>query len=68
MDAVGRAVDAAHFDARGLRLYPVGLKTDLVSRVRPALLVLGSAGAVFWIMLVVNLSSVLLARSVQREH
>jgi putative ABC transport system permease protein len=56
------------FQGRGLRLYPVGLKPDLVSRVRPALLVLGFAGAFMVLVLMVNLGSVLLARAAQREH
>ncbi len=68
VDAVGRAIDARDFQSRGLRLYPVGLKPDLVSRVRPALFVLGAAGLVLALMLMVNLSSVLLARAAQREH
>ena len=42
--AVGRAIDARDFKNRGLKLYAVGLKPDLVSRVKPALLVLGFAG------------------------
>jgi hypothetical protein len=46
VDAVGRAVDSRDFGGRGSRLYTVGLKSDLVARVRPALLVLGAAGAV----------------------
>jgi putative ABC transport system permease protein len=68
VDAVGRDIDARDFHGRGLRLYPVGLKPDLVSRIRPALLVLGSAGVVLFLMLMVNLASVLLARAAQREH
>jgi predicted permease len=68
VDAVGRAIDARDFSGRGLKLYPVGLKPDLVSRVRPALVVLGAAGLVLALMLAVNLGSVLLARAAQREH
>ena len=68
VDAVGRAVDARDFGGRGLKLYPVGLKPDLVARVRPALLVLGAAGIVLALMLAVNLASVLVARAAQREH
>jgi putative ABC transport system permease protein len=66
--AIGRAVDARDFKNRGLKLYPVGLKSDLVSRVRPALLVLGLAGVFLLLVLMVNLASVLLARAAQREH
>ncbi len=68
VEAVGRAVDERDFSGRGLKLYPVGLKTDLVARARPALLVLVAAGLVLALMLTVNLASVLLARAAQREH
>ena len=68
VDAVGRAIDAHDFNSRGLKLYPVGLKTDVISRIRPALVVLGAAGLVLVLMLMVNLASVLLARAAQREH
>src|SRR5262245_47425898 len=68
VDAVGRAIDARDFKSRGLKLYPVGLKPDLVSRIRPALLVLAFAGVFLVLVLMVNLASVLLARSAQREH
>jgi putative ABC transport system permease protein len=66
--AVGRVVDARDFRGRGLKLYPVGLKADVISRIRPALNVLGAAGVVLVIMLMMNLASVLLARAAQREH
>ena len=68
VDAVGRAIDARDFNSRGLKLYPVGLKADVISRIRPALVVLGAAGLVLVLMLMVNLASVLLARAAQREH
>jgi putative ABC transport system permease protein len=68
VQAVGRTIDARDFKSRGLKLYPVGLKPDLVSRVRPALLVLGFAGLFLVLVLMVNLASVLLARATQREH
>ena len=68
VDAVGRVVDARDFNSRGLKLYPVGLKADVVAGVRPALLVLGAAGRVLVLVLMVNLASVLLARAAQREH
>jgi putative ABC transport system permease protein len=68
VDAVGRAVDARDFQSRGVRLYPVGLKSDLVDDVRPALVALGFAGAFLVLVLMVNLASVLLARAAQREH
>src|SRR5262249_3564874 len=65
---VGRAIDERDFSSRGLKLYPVGLKADVISRIRPALVVLGAAGLVLVLMLMVNLASVLLARAAQREH
>ena len=66
--AAGERVDRRDFNDRGLALYSVGLKDDLISRVRPVLLVLAAAGAVLLVMLSVNLASVLLARAAQREH
>ena len=68
VNAVGRAIDARDFNGRGLKLYPVGLKADVISRIRPALVALGAAGLVLVVMLMVNLASVLLARGAQREH
>lgn len=68
VDAVGRAVDARDFNSRGLKLYPVALKADLIAGVRPALLVLAAAGVVLALMLMVNLALVLLARTAQREQ
>jgi putative ABC transport system permease protein len=68
VDAVGRAIDARDFNGRGLKLYPVGLKADVVSRIRPALMVLGAAALLLVLMLMVNLASLLLARVAQREH
>ncbi|MBO0724630.1 MAG: ABC transporter permease [Blastocatellia bacterium] len=66
--AVGRAIDARDFNNRGLKLYPVGLKADVISRIRPALVALGAAGVVLVFMLTLNLASVLIARAAQREH
>jgi putative ABC transport system permease protein len=68
VDAVGLSVDARDFKARGLRLYPVRLKPDLVAEVRPALVVLGASGTFLLLVLMVNLSSVLLSRAAQREQ
>jgi predicted permease len=68
VDTVGRLVDARDFKSRGLRLYPTGLKADLVAPVRPALIVLGAAGVFLLLVLMVNVASVLLARAAQREH
>jgi len=66
--AVGRIIDAREFGGRGLQLYAVGLKADLIERVRPALQALAVAGIVLALMLLVNLASVLLARAAQRER
>ncbi len=61
VNAVGRAIDARDFNRRGLKLYPVGLKADVISRIRPALVVLGAAGLVLVFMLMVNLARALVA-------
>jgi putative ABC transport system permease protein len=66
--AVGRIIDAREFSGRGLGLYPVGLKSDLVQRIQPVLQALAAAGVVLALMLLVNLASVLLARTAQRER
>jgi putative ABC transport system permease protein len=66
--AVGAGIDRRDFRSRGLKLYPVGAKSDLVARVRPALTVLGAAGAFLVIVLAVNLATLLLARAAQRER
>jgi putative ABC transport system permease protein len=66
--AVGKAVDARDFRGRGLSLYAVGLKPDLVAGVKPALVVLGAAGLFLLLVLMVNLGTVLLARAAQRER
>jgi putative ABC transport system permease protein len=68
VDAIGRAVDERDFGARGLKLYPIGLKPDLVARVRPALIVVALAGAFLVLVLLVNLASLLLVRIVEREN
>lgn len=68
VDLVGRNIDARHFKAGGLRLYPVSLKADLVAPVRSAMVVLAAAGVFLLLVLTVNLASALLARSAQREH
>jgi len=65
---VGRAIDARDFKNAGLSLYPIGLKADLVSSVRPALLVLGLAGVFLVLVLMVNVATLLLARASKREQ
>src|SRR5262245_22275881 len=52
---------------RGVKMYAVGLQSDLVKEVRPALLALAFAGAFLVLVLTVNLASLLLARAAERE-
>ncbi|HVR42235.1 MAG TPA: ADOP family duplicated permease [Thermoanaerobaculia bacterium] len=66
--AVGRIVDERDMQGRGLRLYPVGAKEDLVAPIRPALVLLGWAGVVLVVILMVNLGTLLLVRAAQRER
>ena len=66
--SVGSMIDKRDFRSRGLKLYPVQAKGDLVARVRPALIVLGSAGVFLILVLAVNLATLLLARVAQRER
>ncbi|MQA88703.1 MAG: FtsX-like permease family protein [Gemmatimonas sp.] len=65
---VGRMVDERDFESRGLRLYPVAMEADLVSRVRPAIVMLGLAGLLLVVVLMVNLATLLLVRAAQRER
>jgi putative ABC transport system permease protein len=65
---VGRRIDERDFESRGLKLYPLPLHGDLVAKVRPALVILGAAGAFLLLVLLVNLATLLLARSAQREQ
>ena len=64
---VGAALDV-RFGKRGLRMYPVGIKPDLVGGVRPAIVVLLLAGVGLLAMLAINLATLLLARAVERER
>jgi len=66
--AVGAAVDERDFEGRGLELYAVPLKDDLVSEVRPALVLLGWAGTLLLLVLMLNVGTLLLARAAQREQ
>jgi predicted permease len=68
VSAVGRTIDARDFKNLGLSLYPIGLKPDLVSGVRPALMVLGFAGVFLVLVLMVNVATLLLARAAKREQ
>lgn len=66
--AVGRSIDEKYFERRGLKLHAVSLEADLVSGVRPALVVLGASGVFLVLVLAVNLATLLLSRAVQRER
>ena len=68
VSAVGRTIDARDFKSLGVSLYPIGLKPDLVSSVRPALIVLGFAGVFLVLVLMVNVATLLLARAAKREQ
>ena len=65
---VGSMVDKRDMQSRGLKLYPVGMKGDLIARVRPVLVVLGFAAVFLVLVLMVNLASVLLSRAAARER
>jgi predicted permease len=66
--AVSRVIDARDFKSLGVSIYPTALKPDLVSDVRPALLVLGFAGAFLVLVLMVNIATLLLVRASTREQ
>jgi putative ABC transport system permease protein len=66
--AVGSLIDERDFDSQGLRLYPVGVREDLVAPARPALTVLLLAGVFLVLVLMVNLATLLLARAARRER
>jgi putative ABC transport system permease protein len=68
VDAAASIVNERDYHGRGLKLYAVGLKADLVERVRPVLLTLASAGAFLVLVLAGNLASLLLARAAERER
>jgi putative ABC transport system permease protein len=66
--AVGALVDERDFNSQGLRLYPTGMREDLVAPARPALTVLLLAGVFLVLVLLVNLATLLLARAARRER
>lgn len=68
VSAVGAMVDRRDFQSKGLRLWPIGMKTDLVAAVRPALVVLGAAGVLLVLVLTINLANLLLVRAAQRDQ
>ncbi|HEX8453058.1 MAG TPA: ADOP family duplicated permease [Longimicrobium sp.] len=66
--AAGAVVDRRDFGGEGLRLNAIGLKDDLVSRVRPALIALALSGVLLVVVLGVNVGTLLLVRTAQRER
>ncbi|WP_284351446.1 ADOP family duplicated permease [Roseisolibacter agri] len=66
--AVGKMVDERDFQGKGISLYPVGIKADLLDAVRAPLLVLGAAGVLLVLVLGVNMATLLLVRAAQRER
>jgi putative ABC transport system permease protein len=66
--AVSKMVDERDHEGRGISIYPVGLKADLLAAVRAPLLVLGAAGVLLVLVLGVNMATLLLVRAAQRER
>lgn len=66
--AVGRMVDERDFQSKGVKLWSVGMKEDLVARARPALVALALAALLLVVVLLVNLATLLLVRATQRER
>jgi putative ABC transport system permease protein len=66
--AVGRMIDERDFQGKGVTLWSVGVKEDLVARARPALVALGLAALLLVLVLLVNLATLLLVRATQRER
>jgi putative ABC transport system permease protein len=64
---VGVEIDRQYFNKRGLKLFAVGFKDDLIGPLRPALLVLGAAGGMLVLVLMANLGTLLLTRAARRE-
>jgi putative ABC transport system permease protein len=65
---VGRMIDERDFQGKGVKLWSVGIKEDLVARARPALVALGLAALLLVLVLLVNLATLLLVRATQRER
>ena len=65
---VGRMIDERDFQGKGVKLWSVGMKEDLVARARPALMALGLAALLLVLVLLVNLATLLLVRATQRER
>jgi putative ABC transport system permease protein len=67
VEAVGRFVDERDLK-QGRALFPIGLQTEMVEEVRPALVALSFAAVFLVLVLTVNLASLLLARAAERER
>lgn len=67
IDAVGRQLDEI-FGNRGLEMWGVGLKEDLVGGVRPALASLLGAATLLLLILGANLTALLLGRATRRDR
>src|SRR5262249_31164930 len=67
VDAVGRFVDERDLK-QGRALFPIGLQTEMVEEVRPALVALSFAAVFLVLVLTVNFASLLLARAAERER
>jgi putative ABC transport system permease protein len=63
----GEQLDKQYFRDRGMKMFGVGFMEDLIGPLRPALLVLGAAGIVLVLVLMVNLGTLLLSRAARRE-
>lgn len=66
--SLGASIDREHMKGRGLKLYAVNAREDLVSAVRPALIVMACAAALLVVVLTANLASLLLVRATERER
>jgi putative ABC transport system permease protein len=66
--AVGAAVDRDHMRSRGMTLYAVDAREDLVKDVRPAIVVTAIAATLLVVVLTANLASLLLVRASGRER
>lgn len=63
---VSEAVDSEHFQSRGLRIWPVDLKEDLVADARAPLGALVGAAALLLLILGANLATLFLTRTEDR--
>ncbi len=68
IDAVAQQLDAEFFAHRGLRLWSIQLREDLVHGVRPALGALFGAGLFLLLALAANLATLLVGRAADRAR